>query len=127
MEKIKLNMTTVIILLCIGLIAGILSGLVGIGGGVVIVPALVYFISVSQQQAQGTSLAVLLLPVGVLAVYNYHKAGYVDIQSTLVIASTFIIGGFIGSKIAISIDQSLIKKIFGVFLLLVAIKMILGK
>lgn len=120
-------MTTIIILLCIGLVAGILSGLVGVGGGIIIVPALVYFMSVSQHQAQGTSLAVLLLPVGIFAVYNYYKAGYVDIQTTLIIASTFLVGGFIGSKIAITIDQNMIKKIFGVFLLLVALKMILGK
>ncbi|MGZ6523292.1 MAG: TSUP family transporter, partial [Bacteroidia bacterium] len=95
-------MTTIIILLCIGLLAGILSGLVGVGGGIIIVPALIYFMSVSQQEAQGTSLAVLLLPVGIFAVYNYYKAGYVDIRSTLIIASTFLIGGFIGSKIAIA-------------------------
>jgi uncharacterized protein len=120
-------MTTIIIFLCVGLMAGMLSGMVGVGGGIIIVPALVYFMSMSQHQAQGTSLAVLLLPVGIFAVYNYYKAGYVDVQSTLIIASTFLIGGFIGSKIAISIDQNLIKKIFGVFLLIVAFKMILGK
>src|SRR5437868_14621825 len=120
-------MTTIIILLCIGLMAGILSGMVGVGGGIIIVPALVYFMGVSQHEGQGTSLAVLLLPVGIFAVYNYYKAGYVDIRSTLIIASTFLIGGFIGSKIAIAIDQNLIKKIFGVFLLLVAFKMILVK
>jgi uncharacterized membrane protein YfcA len=120
-------MTTIIILLCIGLMAGMLSGLVGVGGGIIIVPALVYFMGMSQHQAQGTSLAVLLLPVGIFAVYNYYKAGHVDVQMTFIIASTFIVGGFIGSKIAISIDQNLIKKIFGVFLLLVALKMITGK
>ena len=120
-------MTTIMILLCIGLMAGILSGLVGVGGGIIIVPALVYFLSMSQHQAQGTSLAVLLLPVGIFDVYNYYKAGFVDVQSTLIIASTFLIGGFIGSKISIAIDQNLVKKIFGVFLLLVAFKMILGK
>jgi uncharacterized protein len=120
-------MTTVMILLCVGLAAGILSGLVGIGGGIIIVPALIYFMGVSQHEAQGTSLAVLLLPVGIFAVFNYYKAGYVDLRSTLLIASTFLIGGFIGSKIAISIDQNTVKKIFGVVLLLVAFKMILGK
>lgn len=120
-------MTTIIILLCVGLMAGMLSGLVGVGGGIIIVPALVYFMGMSQHEAQGTSLSVLLLPVGVFAVYNYYKAGYVDMQATLIIASTFIIGGFIGSKIAISFDQNIIKKVFGVFLLLVAFKMISGK
>ncbi len=120
-------MTTIIILLSIGLVAGILSGLVGIGGGVIIVPALVYFMSVSQHEAQGTSLAVLLLPVGLFAVYNYYRAGYVDIQTTLIIAATFVLGGYIGSKIAIAIDQNMIKKVFGIFLLLIAFKMIFGK
>lgn len=120
-------MTTIMILLCIGLMAGVLSGMVGVGGGIIIVPALVYFLSMTQHQAQGTSLAVLLLPVGIFAVFNYYKAGYVDIKSTLIIASTFLIGGFIGSKIAIAIDQNTVKKVFGVILLLVAFKMILGK
>ena len=120
-------MGTILILLCVGLCAGVLSGLVGVGGGIIIVPALVYFLAMSQQQAQGTSLAVLLLPAGFFAVYNYYKAGYVDVRATLLIAATFVIGGFIGSRIAISIDQTLIKRIFGVFLILVAVKMIWGK
>ena len=120
-------MTTIVILLCIGLLAGILSGMVGVGGGIIIVPALVFFLGMSQHEAQGTSLAVLLLPVGILAVYNYYKAGYMDIRSTLIIAATFVVGGFIGSKISIALDQNLVKRIFGIFLLLVGIKMILGK
>lgn len=123
----QLTMTTIIILLCIGLMAGILSGMVGIGGGIVIVPALVYFMNMSQHEAQGTSLAVLLLPVGILAVYYYYQAGYVDIRSSLIIASTFVVGGLIGSKIAIVVDQNMLKKIFGIFLLLISLKMILGK
>lgn len=120
-------MTTIVILLCIGLLAGILSGMVGVGGGIIIVPALVYFMAMNQHEAQGTSLAVLLLPVGILAVYNYYKAGYVDVRSTLIIATTFVIGGFIGSKISIGLDQNMVKKIFGIFLLLIGIKMVLGK
>jgi uncharacterized membrane protein YfcA len=120
-------MSAIIILLCIGLFAGVLSGMVGVGGGIIIVPALIYFLSMSQHQAQGTSLAVLLLPAGIFAVYNYYSAGFVDIKSTLLIAATFVIGGFIGSKIAISIDQALVKKIFAVFLLLVAMKMLFWK
>ena len=120
-------MDTIIILLVIGLIAGILSGLVGIGGGIIIVPALIYFMGVNQYQAQGTSLAVLLLPVGILAVLNYYKGGYVDIKSTLIIASSFLIGGYFGSKISIALDQAILKKIFGGFLLLIAAKMLFGK
>ena len=120
-------MSTILILLGIGLLAGVLSGMVGVGGGIIIVPALVYFLSMSQHQAQGTSLAVLLLPAGIFAVYNYYKVGYVDVRSTLIIAAAFLIGGFIGSTIAISVDQNMLKKIFGVVLLVVAFKMILGK
>lgn len=127
MKKKELTMSTIIILLCIGLCAGILSGLVGVGGGIIIVPALIYFMNISQHEAQGTSLAVLLLPVGILAVYSYYQKGFVDVKYALIIASTFVIGGLIGSKIAITLDQNLLKKIFGTFLLLISIKMILGK
>ncbi len=127
MRSKQLNMTTIVILLCIGLFAGILSGMVGIGGGIIIVPALVYFMNMSQHEAQGTSLAVLLLPVGVLAVYQYYQAGYVDVRSSLIIATTFVVGGLIGSKIAIAVDQNMLKKIFGIFMLLISLKMIFGK
>ncbi len=127
MKNKQLNMTTIVILLCIGLLAGILSGMVGIGGGIVMVPALIYFMNMSQHEAQGTSLAVLLLPVGILAVYYYYNAGYVDIKSALIIAITFVVGGLIGSKIAISVDQNMLKKVFGIFMLLISLKMILGK
>ncbi len=120
-------MNTVIILLAIGLMAGLLSGMVGIGGGIIIVPALVYFMNISQHEAQGTSLSVLLLPVGIFAVYNYYKGGFVDIKMTLIIASSFLIGGYFGSKVAISLDQNMVKKIFGGFLFLIALKMVLGK
>lgn len=127
MKSKQLTMTTIIILLCIGLVAGTLSGMVGIGGGIVIVPALVFFMGMSQHQAQGTSLAVLLLPVGILAVYYYYNAGYVDIKPSLIIALSFVVGGFVGSKIAISIDQNILKKVFGIFMLLLSLKMIFWK
>ncbi len=120
-------MATIIILLCIGLVAGILSGVVGVGGGIIIVPALVYFLCMSQHEAQGTSLAVLLLPVGAFAVYNYYKAGYVNVQATLIIATTFLLGGFIGAKLSIALSEETIKKVFGVLLLAIALKMILFK
>jgi uncharacterized membrane protein YfcA len=127
MKSKQLNMTTILILLCIGLLAGTLSGMVGIGGGIIIVPALVFFMGMSQHEAQGTSLAVLLLPVGILAVYYYYNAGYVDIKPSLIIALSFVVGGFVGSKIAISIDQNILKKVFGIFMLLLSIKMIFWK
>ena len=117
-------MQTIILLIAIGLLAGMLSGLVGIGGGIIIVPSLVFFLGFSQKLAQGTSLGVLLLPVGILAVWQFYKAGYVDVKSIWIISAAFLIGGFFGSKIALALPQETVKKIFGVFLLLIALKMI---
>lgn len=120
-------MTTVIILLSIGLVAGILSGMVGIGGGIVIVPVLVYFLGFSQHQAQGTTLAMFLMPIGILGVYNYYKEGYVDIKSALIIAITFILGSYLGSKLSIKLDQAIVKKVFGIIILLISLRMIFWK
>lgn len=119
-----MSMQTIILLIAIGLLAGMLSGLVGIGGGIIIVPSLVFFLGFSQKLAQGTSLGVLLLPVGILAVWQFYKAGYVDVKSIWIISGAFLIGGFFGSKIALALPQETVKKIFGVFLLLIALKMI---
>ena len=108
-------MNEILILLCIGIAAGMLSGMVGVGGGIIIVPALVYFLGFSQQMAQGTSLSILLLPTGIFAVMNYYKEGYVDWKVALIIASSFLLGGYLGSKVAISLDQAVVKKIFATF------------
>lgn len=126
MNKQPMTIQTILILIGIGLVAGILSGLIGIGGGIIIVPMLL-LVGFSQQQAQGTSLAALLPPVTLLAVINYHKEGYVDWKFAIMISVFFILGGFLGSKIAISLDQKVLKKIFGVILLLIAGKMIFTK
>lgn len=122
-------MTTSLVftLLIIGLMAGFLSGLIGVGGGIIMVPLFVFFLGFTQHQAQGLSLAILLLPVTFLAVYNYHQAGVIDWRYALIVASVFIVGGFIGSKVALSIDQQTLKKVFGGILLLISIKLILGK
>ena len=127
MNHKKLNMEATFILLILGLIAGILSGMIGIGGGIVIVPALVYFLGYTQHQAQGTVLFMFLLPIGILGVFNYYNAGHIEFKTAFIIASTFIAGSYFGSKISIAIDQNTLKKIFGVILLLVSFKMILGK
>ena len=119
-----MNTYTIILLLVVGLAAGMLSGLVGLGGGVIIIPSLIYLLHFSQQQAQGTSLGILLLPVGILAVINYYKQGYIDIRVVLIISVAFILGGWVGSKIALSVSQEALKKIFGSVLLLLAIKML---
>ncbi len=123
----ELSMNDILILLCIGIAAGMLSGMVGVGGGIIIVPALVYFLGFSQQTAQGTSLSILLLPTGIFAVINYYKEGYVDWKVALIIASSFLLGGFIGSKVAISLDQNIVKKIFATFMVLMGLKMLIWK
>jgi uncharacterized membrane protein YfcA len=123
----KLSMNDILILLCIGVAAGCLSGMVGVGGGIIIVPALVYFLGFSQQMAQGTSLSILLLPTGIFAVVNYYQKGYVDWKIALIIASSFLLGGFIGSKVAISLDQNTVKKIFAVFIILMGFRMLIWK
>ena len=119
-------MTTqlVMILLLIGLFAGILSGLVGVGGGLIIVPALIFFLGYSQHQAQGTSLGLLLLPVGILAVINYYNKGYIDIKVVAIMSIAFILGGWLGSKIALRLPADTVKKIFAVFLFYSAFKLL---
>ncbi len=116
--------TTLLLLLLIGLAAGFLSGLVGIGGGVLIVPALVIFLGFSQKLAQGTSLGILLLPVGIFAVMQYYKQGYLNIQYVAIMAVAFILGGFLGSKLALSLSDEKMKKIFAIIMMLIAIKML---
>ncbi|MFT4645590.1 MAG: putative membrane protein YfcA [Planctomycetota bacterium] len=122
--KTKMTLSTIIILIIIGLIAGMLSGLIGIGGGVIMVPLFVFLLGMSQHNAQGMSLAVMLPPVTFLAVYNYHKAGEVDWKMAIIVSTVFIIGGFIGSKFALKIDEVILKKVFGVLMLAVAIKLL---
>lgn len=117
-----MNTTTLLGLLAIGLFAGLLSSTVGIGGGIVIVPALVFLFAMSQKMAQGTSLAMLLPPIGVLAVVNYYKAGYVDFKVAAILCIAFIAGSYFGSKLALNLPETAIKKIFGVFLMAIALK-----
>lgn len=112
------------ILVIIGLAAGILSGLIGVGGGIIIVPALVFFLGLTQKEASGTSLFILSMPVVILGVMNYWKAGQVNWKYGLVIAGTFLIGGYVGSKFAAKISPAVIKVIFGVIMLYVAFVMI---
>lgn len=120
-------MYKIIILLLIGLLAGGFSGLLGIGGGIIIIPLLVSLLGYSQQMAQGTSLGLLLLPIGIFAVINYYKAGFVDVKAAAIMIITFLIGSYFTSKIVISIPELLLKRIFAVFLFLYAIKLFFGK
>lgn len=119
-----MTIQTILILIITGIAAGILGGLVGIGGGIIIVPSLVYFLSFSQKSAQGTSLGLLLLPVGILGVLQYYKQGHVDFRVVAIVAVGFLAGSYFGSKVALSLPQETVKKIFAVVLLLVAFKML---
>ena len=123
----NMSIATVLILISIGLMAGVFSGIFGVGGAIVIIPALVYFLSMDQQMAQGTSLAVMLPPIGFFAAYNYYKAGQANIWYALIIAATFMAGSYFGSKIALNLPENLMKKLFGLFLLLVALRLIFSK
>ena len=111
----------------LGLITGVLSGLIGIGGGIFIVPALVFLFGLTQQQAQGTTLALLVPPIGLLAALTYYKQGYVDLRIAALIAVGFFLGGLLGAKFAVGLSNVTLQKIFGVALLLIGVKMILGK
>jgi len=122
-----MGISEILILLTIGLISGIVGGLFGIGGGIIIIPALIFIMGLSQHNAQGTSLAVLLLPIGILGVINYHKAGYVNYQYAALLVIAFVVGSYFGSKIAVNISAEYLKKAFGVLLLIFAVKMIFGK
>lgn len=114
-------------LILIGILAGVLSGLVGVGGGIIMVPLLVMFLSLSQHQAQGTSLAVLAVPVTAVAVFNYYKEGQINLKYAAVIAVFFVVGSIAGSKFALTLDQKVLKKIFAVVLVVIAGKMLLEK
>jgi uncharacterized protein len=122
-----MSVSMLLILLGIGIVTGVMAGMLGIGGAIIMIPALVFFMGFSQQMAQGTSLAVMLPPIGILAAYNYYKAGQVDIRFALILAGAFLIGSYFGSKYALTLPQATLKKIFGVLLLLVAAKMLFSK
>jgi len=117
-------MNSILLLILIGLAAGILSGVVGIGGGIILVPALVMLLHYNQHLAQGTSLAMLLLPTGLLAVWNYYESGYVNIRTALLLGAGFFVGAYFGSKFAVQLPDVTVKRIFGAVLLLVAIRML---
>ena len=123
----KMSISMLLILIVIGIITGVMAGMLGIGGAIIMIPALVLLMGFSQQTAQGTSLAVMLPPIGILAAYNYYKAGQVNIKFAIVLAVFFLVGSYFGSKMALTLPQPVLKKIFGVLLLLVAAKMLLSK
>lgn len=120
-------MTNIILFIIIGLVAGILSGMFGIGGGVIIVPALVFACGFSQLKAQGTSLAILLPPVGIIAFIEYYKKGNVDLKAGLLIALFLVVGSLFGSRLSHMVPVDILKKLFGVLMILISLKMIFSK
>jgi uncharacterized membrane protein YfcA len=115
----------VLILLAIGICAGILSGLLGVGGGTIIVPSLVFFMGMSQHEAQGTSLALMLLPIGLWATKKYHDKGAVNIKFAMILAGAFVLGSFAGAKISLNLDEVQIKRTFAIVLIAIALKTLL--
>jgi uncharacterized membrane protein YfcA len=121
-----MSITSILVLILIGISAGMLSGFIGIGGGVIIVPALVFFLGFTQHQAQGTSLFVLVMPVVLLGLLNYWKTNNVNWQFGLIIAITFAIGGYFGSKLSLKMNPSVVKLVFGILMAILSIRLILS-
>ena len=119
-----MTIQTIILLVLVGLAAGILSGMVGVGGGIIIVPCLVFLLGYTQKESQGNSLALLLLPLGILGVMNYYKEGFVDFKVVIAMAVGFVLGNYFGSKWALTLNDEKLKKFFAVVLLLGAIKLL---
>jgi uncharacterized membrane protein YfcA len=122
-----MGLTTLLLLIITGLLAGFVGGSMGVGGGIIIVPALVFIMGFTQHEAQGTSLAVLLFPIGILAVFNYAKSGYVNYKFAVILILAFVIGSYFGSLASIHLPDRILKKTFGILMLIVGIKMVLGK
>lgn len=114
----------ILLLLALGLAVGVISGLIGIGGGVVLVPALIYLLGYSQLEAQGTTLALLVPPIGILGVWTYYQRGYVDIKAAALICLGFVLGGWLGAKFAIALPPTLLKRVFGLATLGISVRML---
>ena len=117
----------IVLYLLVGLLGGVVSGMLGIGGGIIMVPALAFLFGLSQHQAQGTTLALMVPPIGLLAAWTYYKAGFVDIKIAAFVCLGFFFGGLVGAKLVVGLPDPILRRIFGVVLLIVAIKMILTK
>lgn len=120
----NLTILMVVFLIILGILSGALSGMVGVGGGIIIVPALVFFLSFTQKQAQGTSLGILLLPVGILGVIQYYKQGQIDWRVVLIVSLAFLAGNYFGSKWALSLSDKTLKKVFAIVLIIVGFKIL---
>lgn len=122
-----MELIIIIGLIALGIGAGALSGLIGIGGGIIIIPALVFIFGLSQKMAQGTTLALLVLPIGFFAALTYYKHGFVDLKFAALIIVGFVIGSIIGAKFAVRFPTEVLSKIFAITIILIGIKMLIGK
>ena len=120
-------MTHIILFLLLGLAAGVLSGLLGLGGGIIIVPALVFIFGYSQHMAQGTTLALMVPPIGILAAWTYYKQGQVNLTAAAFICLGFFLGGFFGARFAWAIPDLLLRRLFGLLFFVVSLRMMIGK
>ena len=120
-------MLTISLYLVLGLVAGILGGMFGIGGGIVVIPAFIYIFGMSQHMAQGTTLALMVPPIGLLAAWTYYNHGDVNLKVATFVCIGFFIGGLLGAKLAVGIPDAMLKKTFGVAMLAIALQMIFGK
>jgi uncharacterized protein len=119
-----MHVFTLLGLLVLGVVAGCFSGLVGIGGGVIIVPALVLLFGFNEHTAQGTTLALLVPPIGILAALTYYQKGYVDIKTAIIVCLGFLIGGYIGGKVAVGLSEGILKRALGITLVALGVKML---
>lgn len=122
-----MSITDILLLVATGLLGGFISGSLGVGGGIIIVPSLIFIFGFTQHEAQGTSLALLSFPIGIIAAAQYYKKGYVNIKFALIIIAAFFIGSYLGSILSVNMPAKSLKKIFGVLMLIAGTKMIFGK
>jgi uncharacterized membrane protein YfcA len=121
------KMVNILLYLLLGLVTGILSGLIGIGGAIIIIPTLVLLFGLSQHTAQGTTLALMVPPIGLLAAWTYYQKGFVDLKIAAFICIGFFIGGLLGAEFAIGIPDQILRKIFGIALLAASLRMLFFK
>jgi len=115
---------SILIMILIGIAGGILSGLMGVGGGIILIPLMIFFLGLSQRVAQGTSLAILLLPIGILAVWKYHQANSIEFRIAAFVALGFVLGAYLGAVFAEQLNDATLKRVFAVFLIAVGAKML---
>jgi len=122
-----MGITQIIIIAIIGILSGLLAGVFGVGGAIIVIPALVFILGFSQHDAQGTSLAFMLPPVGILATWNYWKEGHVNWRVALILSLAFVVGAYLGSNFSINISDRTLRRMFGILMIVIAIKMIFSK